>query len=110
VSGVGRRMGVLDGDNDRRREGAVLRVNLGRPIVTNGDFVAQLCDSDALFPNYSPVFGRVHQNAALETMSAIYCSKYRSTQLDCCRSAVSRRHITVDTFGTIHLSHTDSML
>jgi len=26
-------------------------VNSGRPIVTNGDFVAQLCENDALFPN-----------------------------------------------------------
>jgi len=26
--------------------------NVGRPIVTNGDFVAQLCGRDALFPNY----------------------------------------------------------
>jgi len=25
---------------------------LGRPIVSNGDFVAWLCESDALFPNY----------------------------------------------------------
>jgi len=33
-------------------EGAVLGVNLRRPIVTNGDFVAQLCESDALFLNY----------------------------------------------------------
>jgi len=31
---------------------AVLRVNTGRLIVTNGDFVAYLCKSDALFPNY----------------------------------------------------------
>ena len=31
---------------DRRREWAVLGVNLGRPIVTNGDFVTRL------FPNY----------------------------------------------------------
>jgi len=31
---------------------AVLGVNLGRPIVTNGDFVAWLCESDALFLNY----------------------------------------------------------
>jgi len=30
-------------------------VNLGRPTVTNGDSVTQLCESDALFPNY---FGR----------------------------------------------------
>ena len=53
VSRVGRGMGVtLDGGGDRRRERAVLVVNLGRPIVTKGDFVAQLCESDALFPNY----------------------------------------------------------
>ena len=26
-------------------------VNFGHPIVTNGDFVAYLCESDALFPN-----------------------------------------------------------
>jgi len=38
VSGVGRWMGVLDGSDDRRREGAVLEVNLGRPIVTNVAF------------------------------------------------------------------------
>jgi len=40
------RMGVLYGFLDRRREWAVLGVNLGRPIVTNGDFVTRL------FPNY----------------------------------------------------------
>ena len=34
-------MGVLDGDGDRRREGAVLGVNLGRPIVTNGAFATR---------------------------------------------------------------------
>jgi len=38
--GVGRRMGVLDGDGDRQREGAVLGVNVGHPIVTNEDFAA----------------------------------------------------------------------
>jgi len=40
VSGVGRGMGVLDGGDGRRTERAVLGVNLGRPIVTNTDFVA----------------------------------------------------------------------
>ena len=30
-------------------EEAVLGINLGRPIVTNGDSVAQLCESDAPF-------------------------------------------------------------
>jgi len=36
VSGVGRGMGVLDGGGNRRREEAVLGVNVGHPIVTNG--------------------------------------------------------------------------
>ena len=40
VSGVGRGMGVLDRGGDRRTGRAALRVNLGRPIVTNGDFAA----------------------------------------------------------------------
>jgi len=40
VSGVGRGIGVLDGGGDRRREGAVLGMNLGHPIVTNEDCVA----------------------------------------------------------------------
>ena len=40
VSAVGRGMDVLDGGGDRRREGAVLRVNFGRPIINIGDFVA----------------------------------------------------------------------
>ena len=40
VSGIGREMGVLDGGCYRRRGRGSLGVNLGRPIVTNGDFVA----------------------------------------------------------------------
>jgi len=44
VNGVDRGMGVLDGD--RRRGSDSLGVNLGRPIVTNGDFATRL------FPNY----------------------------------------------------------
>jgi len=38
VSGVDRRMGVLD----RRMRRGSFGVNVGHPIVTNGDFVAQL--------------------------------------------------------------------
>ena len=52
VNGVGQGTGVLDRGDDCRREGAVLGVNLGHPIVTNGDFVAQLFESDVLFPDY----------------------------------------------------------
>jgi len=37
VSGVSRGMGVLDGVVVVEGDGAVLRVNLGRPVVTNGD-------------------------------------------------------------------------
>ena len=40
VSWIGRGMGVLDGGGDRRRERGSFGVNLGRPIVTNGDSVA----------------------------------------------------------------------
>ena len=45
VSGVGRRMGLLDGGGDRRKGMGSFGVNLGRPIVTNGD-------GDALLANY----------------------------------------------------------
>jgi len=43
VSGVWLGMGVVDGSGDCRREGAVLWVNLGRPIVTNGAFATRSC-------------------------------------------------------------------
>jgi len=45
VSGGGQGMGVLDGVVIIKGEGAVLGVNLGHPIVTNGEFVALLCGS-----------------------------------------------------------------
>ena len=45
VSGVGLGMGVLDFGGDRRRGTGSLGVNLWRPIVTNGYFVASLCES-----------------------------------------------------------------
>jgi len=34
-------MGDLDRGGDRRREEAVLVVNVGHPILTSGDFVAE---------------------------------------------------------------------
>jgi len=40
VSGVGRRMGILDGVVIVEEQGVVLLVNLGCPIVTNEDFAA----------------------------------------------------------------------
>jgi len=40
---VGLGMNVLDFGGDRRRGRGSLGVNLRRPIVTNGDFVASLC-------------------------------------------------------------------
>jgi len=40
VNGVGREMGVLDGEGDRRRVRGSFGVNLGRPIVNNGASVA----------------------------------------------------------------------
>jgi len=44
VSGVGLGSGVLDFGGDRQRGRGKLGVNLRRPIVTNGDFVASLCE------------------------------------------------------------------
>jgi len=40
VSGVGRGMGVLDRVVIVKGEAAVLGLNVGRPMETNGDFVA----------------------------------------------------------------------
>ena len=40
MNGVGRGMGVLDGDGDRRKGRARFRGNVAHPIVTNGDFVS----------------------------------------------------------------------
>jgi len=40
VSGVGRGMRVLDGGGDRRKEWVVFAVNVGHPVVTNGDLMA----------------------------------------------------------------------
>jgi len=51
VSEVGRGMGVLNGSGDHKRGMGSLGVNLGHPIVTDGDFV-KLCESDALFQTY----------------------------------------------------------
>jgi len=39
-SGISRRIGILGGLVNVEGEGAVLGVNLGHSIVTNGDFVA----------------------------------------------------------------------
>jgi len=40
VSGGGRWVGVLDEGGDRKRRMGSLGVNVGHPIVTNGDFAA----------------------------------------------------------------------
>ena len=45
VSVIGLGRGVLDFGGDRRRGRGSLGVNLRHPIVTNGDFVASLCES-----------------------------------------------------------------
>jgi len=45
ASEVGLSMGVLDFGGDRRRERGSLGVNLRRPIITDGYFVASLCGS-----------------------------------------------------------------
>ena len=55
LSGVGRGKGVLIGSGDRGRRRVSFEVNVGHPIVTNGNFVAQLFSAfmggDAAFPS-----------------------------------------------------------
>ena len=51
------RLGSVEGllyytGGDRRRDRGSFGANLWRPVVTNRDFVAYLCESDKLFPNY----------------------------------------------------------
>ena len=41
------------------REGVLLMVNLGRSIVTSGDFVAYVCDSAATRPSSQITLGRL---------------------------------------------------
>ena len=43
VSGVGQGVGVLDKVGDRRKIKGSFGVKLGRPSLTNREFVAQLC-------------------------------------------------------------------
>ena len=52
MSGVGRGMSVLDGSGDRRRGRGSFGGEFGASHCNNGDFVALLCESDALFPSY----------------------------------------------------------
>jgi len=75
VSGVGRGMGVLAGGRNRWREKAVLGVNLGCSIVTNGNFATRL------FTNYfgqDLFFGQPYYRLCL-----------RHTVSSVCRSSVT---------------------
>ena len=44
---------------DRSPEGVFLGANLGRAIVTNGDFTAYVCDSAATRPSSQITLGRL---------------------------------------------------
>jgi len=73
-------MGVLDGGGDCRKEGEILGVNVGNPIVTNGDFVAYLFSavmcSDAALPkllcdsNFLFAFAQYKMYVVLEYLSS----------------------------------------
>ena len=47
-------------------------VNLRLTIVTNGDFVAQLCESDALYRNY---FGRTCYQIIITSLDCQLCKQ-----------------------------------
>ena len=58
------------------RKGVLLGANLGRAIVTNGDFTAYVCDSAATRPSSQITLGRLVQPVsniiiAVERMSGI---------------------------------------
>ena len=53
------------------REGVLLGANLGRAIVTNGDFKAYVCDSAATRPSSQITLGRL----------VIIISRYRHVML-----------------------------
>jgi len=65
--GVGRRMGVLDGVEIVERDGAVLGVNVGCPIVTNG--ILCMRGGNALFQND---FGRTCLACLASLSSRLY--------------------------------------
>jgi len=76
VSGVGRGIGVLDGSGDRRRERGSFGMNLGRLIVTNGDFVA--------YSTRATRFSQITFGEDLLKLSLIHWSKswsYHSTSV-----------------------------
>jgi len=57
LSGSGCRSGCewgrsRDGCIKEWRSSKFFGVNVGCPILSNGDFGAKLCESDAIFPNY----------------------------------------------------------
>ena len=79
VRGVGRGMGVLDGDGDRRREGTVLGVNLGRPIVANGAFPTL---SSQIQPKYGRKF--ISELIADLVIGKAVCSMHRFVGLSVC--------------------------
>jgi len=93
---VGQKMGVLDGGGDRRREGAVLGVNLGRPIVINQWELC--CVSDALFPSYS---GRT---CHFTCMKILIFERFSRENL--ISSTVSKRRILVLNFVFVTQSDT----
>ena len=55
-TGSGMRQVVGFGD---LRKGVLLGANLGRAIVTNGDFTAYVCDSAATRPSSQIILGRL---------------------------------------------------
>jgi len=64
VTAVGLGMGVLDFDGNRRREWAVLGVNLGRFIVTSGAFATRSSQITLMMLLLGADVGAVDQRAA----------------------------------------------
>ena len=64
--------GCIRRGGDRRREGAVLDLNLGRPIVTKGDFATRLFPS--YFGQYLFLFNLSDDLYVIHVIARLYCT------------------------------------
>jgi len=91
--------GRISWGGDRRGKGTVFGVNLWRPIVTNGDFVAQSYKSDALFTNYfgEDVFYSCWDYVMLNRIQSYSCTtvRHRPAVSGQCRPLIGSRTLPV---------------
>ena len=70
------------------REGVLLGANLGRAIVTNGDFTAYVCDSAATQPSSQITLDTLVRFSTFDAWSVIYV---QLCGVNACRAVASGR-------------------